>query len=265
MLMKIKTVLKKNLDRILLYSIFGFMLLMAVGVIIFYFHYLHNPEGADKPWSSDDGILIFTIFSALFAGFNVLAFIALTFAIERQNSKREAELARYDGLRIKLQRQREIENAFDTMIPRYISPTYFIDSVKSVADVQKAEILLKQDEFTILSIGGIRPMSDYLFKQVVREDLQELGRFIKNLNSIFEKYENHNLSDFQNEMTVFYNAEGHYIPDVLIAIKEGLDLDIQLTLFDSMGTSITGITVDTLPPKSQRYKNLQRRKQQSNE
>lgn len=260
MLPKIRTLLKKKLDRILLYSIFSFMFLMAIGVIIFYFHYLHNPEGAHKPWSSDDGILIFTIFSTIFAGFNVLAFIALSFTIERQNSEREEKLAYYDGVRIKLQRQREIEESFRNLIPRYISSSYFIDSITNIADVQKAEILLKHDEFTILSIGGIKGMNDYLFKQVLKEDLRELGKFIKELDSFLEKYEKSaDFSTFQDEIEKFYKTNGSFIPDVLIGIKEGINLDIQLTLFESLGNTVNGISIDMLPPKSKRYENNLRR------
>lgn len=250
------------LTKLLLYGIILFLVLMIVGVVEFYVHYLHSPTDGYKPWNTDDGMLMFTLFSALFAGFNVLAFIALTLAVERQNDRRKEKLAYYDGLRIKLEQQREISRAFDEMIPRYISSSFY-EQMTTNEDIRRAEVRLKEDEFTILSIGGIQPESNYLFKQVVRQDLQELGKFIKAINEILEKHESSNeISAFHSAIKAFYVEEGNYVPDNLIAIKEGLQLDIQLTLFESMGTPVTDISIDTLPPKSQRYINQQRRMNQ---
>lgn len=253
---KLQEVEQRRLTRVLQLSIVTFLLLLFIGVLVFYAHYLRD---GSKPWTSQDGELIFTVFSAIFAGFNVLAFIALTLAIERQNSKREAELAKYDALRIKLQRQREIGKAFNAMIPRYISPAYF-ENMLTTSDVLQAEAQLKQDAFTCLSIQGLGS-SRRIFNQVTIADIQEFGVFAKDLEVILEKYvKTTDMKQFHKEIVDYYTEYGRFIPDVLIAINEGVELDIQLTLFESLGTPISEISMTTLPEKSQRYINDQRRK-----
>ena len=86
--MRIGNYLRRSIDmwsnRILLYGILVFLGLMLIVAFIFYIHYLHTPGEDVKPWNSDGGMLLFTIFSAIFAGLNVLAFIELTVTIERQ-------------------------------------------------------------------------------------------------------------------------------------------------------------------------------------
>ncbi len=67
------------------------------------------------------------------------------------------------------------------------------------------------------------------------------------------------MKQFHKEIVDYYTEYEHNIPDVLIAINEGVELDIQLTLFESQGTPISEISMTTLPEKSQRYINDQRR------
>lgn len=274
MLLKIRTLLKKKLDRILLFSIFSFLFFMVLGVIVFYFHYLHNPEGAHKPWSSDDGILIFTIFSALFAGFNVLAFIALTFAIERQNSDRERNIAFYDALRFKLQQQKNINAQLDELITRYTAYDAFFGKITSLHELKEAEKKILQDVFTLRTIGGLQKKDEKsnvdkkvnLFFQIIDADLNEAILFMESCNHFLDQYAKPDLfiaAKFPKQMQDYYTNESKYIAPALYAIKEGVELDIQRTLFHSLGLIDDSQKIIELDEDSLRYKNQQRREQQS--
>lgn len=249
-------------NRILFYGILLFLAVMLIATFIFYIHYLHTPNEDCKPWNSDGGILIFTIFSALFTGLNVLAFIELTVTIEQQKDTRQAEKVYYDGLRYKQIQQKELSEKFDNIASRYISPAYF-EKINSFSSLIQAESTLKDDEFTCLAIKGLgeSEFATSIFPQVLSADLRELGGFLKTINKNLEQYEkSEDFNQLHQDIVRFYSKEGKYIPDTIIGIKEGILLGCQLTLFETMKLPIQN-NIDTMPPKSQRYLNKQRREQ----
>lgn len=260
------------LTRVLLYGIILFLILMIVGVIVFYFHYLHSPADGYKPWNTNDGMLMFTLFSALFAGFNVLAFIALTLAIERQNNEREKNIAFYDALRFKLQQQKEINQQLDELITRYVSYDSFFGKISSLHELKETEKIIKKDWFTLQTIKGLNLKEDNnqktkqveLFFQVCDDDLNEAITFVQNCGNFIDKYAGRELfstPSFAQRMSEFYTSQAEGIDLTLYAIKEGVELDMQLTLFHSLG--LIGDSHKTREPKedSLRYKSKQRREQ----
>ena len=265
---------QKLFTRILLYGILLFLALMFIGVCVFYVHYLHAPADGDKPWNTNDGMLMFTLFSALFAGLNVLAFIALTLAIERQNSDRERNLAFYDSLRFKLQQQKNINTQLDELITRYTAYDVFFGKITSLYELKEAEKILLQDVFTLRTIQGLQKDDEKsetskqvnLFFQVKDADVEEAILFVESCNHFLDQYAKPELFDSANFpmlMQGFYSKESKFITPTMYAIKEGVELDIQRTLYHSLGLIDDSQKIINSDSHSLRYKNQQRREQQS--
>lgn len=99
---------KKKKTSIMLAFFMGIILIMILGVFLFIYH-------RDQPfveWSIGYWGFIISVFSALFAGLNVVVFYQLTIAVENQNDERQKEALLHDVVKYKHAYQQQLYNDF---------------------------------------------------------------------------------------------------------------------------------------------------------
>ena len=102
---------KKKKTSIMLAFFMGIILIMILGVFLFIYH-------RDQPfveWSIGYWGFIISVFSALFAGLNVVVFYQLTIAVENQNDERQKEALLHDVVKYKHTYQQQLYDDFVKM------------------------------------------------------------------------------------------------------------------------------------------------------
>lgn len=102
---------KKKKTSIMLAFFMGIILIMILGVFLFIYH-------RDQPfveWSIGYWGFIISVFSALFAGLNVVVFYQLTIAVENQNDERQKEALLHDVVKYKHAYQQQLYDDFVKM------------------------------------------------------------------------------------------------------------------------------------------------------
>lgn len=138
---------KKKKTSIMLAFFMGIILMMILGVFLFIYH-------RDQPyveWSIGYWGFIISVFSALFAGLNVVVFYQLTIAVENQNDERQKEALLHDVVKYKHAYQQQLyddfvklDHPYDFGLLEREKEEWDFDDIKRVEQIHYESIALLQ-------------------------------------------------------------------------------------------------------------------------
>jgi len=227
---------RKNKSLLIIFA-WGAMFMMIAAMVAFGLHLFSDD-------SNEYGMLITSIFAALFSGLNVLAFYHLTIEVERQNSEREDNALRIDGLKYQLENQKTLFEKVEKMQSFIIKGREFeIRKMEDLVSIDRFVNAIKDEMSTIqlldscdtlfpsLSKDNIKNILD-LYKQATDAQLIAYQKFLMDLA---DGLDDGDIERYKSSLAIFWQRNTYILLAYFALLIAQMQYDIQCTLTKSIG------------------------------